>query len=99
MSNDYEKDVAYDDPFAEADMVENPSLETEGEFVEDSAIAAAPPKKQAGQYRKPKMDLYTVLLLLSLMFISVATAIHYFECSPYEYGTPSFKEGSPIAKP
>ncbi|MDO4585212.1 MAG: hypothetical protein Q4D62_14045 [Planctomycetia bacterium] len=98
MSNDYEEDVAYDDPFAEAQAVES-MPEAEGELAQEAPIAAATPRKQGTQYRKPKMDLYTVLLLLSLIFISVATAIHYFECSPYEYGTPPFKEGSPIAKP
>ncbi|MBE6424619.1 MAG: hypothetical protein IJD43_02615 [Thermoguttaceae bacterium] len=50
-------------------------------------------------YRPPRMDLYTVLLVLSLLFISLAAAIHYLECPPTEYGAVPFKKGPVVSAP
>ncbi len=47
-------------------------------------------------YRPTRMDLYTVLLALSLIFVSLAAAIHFLECPPTEYGTAPFKKNSPV---
>ncbi|MDO4570519.1 MAG: hypothetical protein Q4D38_09070 [Planctomycetia bacterium] len=48
------------------------------------------------QYRKPTMDVYTLLLFLALAFISTAAVFLYLESAPSEYGTPPFREGSPF---
>lgn len=50
-------------------------------------------------YRPPRMDLYTVLLVLSLLFVSLAAAIHYLECPPTEYGMVPFKKGPVVSAP
>ncbi|MDO4575026.1 MAG: hypothetical protein Q4D98_07415 [Planctomycetia bacterium] len=110
MSDAFQENGA-DDPFADVGEA-FPEETTFEEAAQDAASDEAPAEdlgaavpldkaaaKKTMQYRRPRMDLYTVLLLLALVFISAAAAIHYFECSPYEYGTPPYKEGSPIARP
>ena len=103
MSNDY--DSGFDDPFADAS---SPLGGNEASPFDEAVVADVPNDDEASgrteglelpKFRRPKVDLYSVLLILSLVFIIVATAIHYFETTAYEYGTPSYKEGSPIAKP
>ena len=83
MSDDH-----YDDPFA----AENAPADGVAAFEEA-------PQPEAPKFRRPRVDLYTVLLILSLGFIIVAAVIHYFETTPYEYGTPPYKEGSQIMTP
>ncbi len=46
-------------------------------------------------YRPPHMDLYTVLLVLALIFVSLAATLHYLEVPASEYGNVPFKKGSP----
>lgn len=93
MSDDLHSD--FDDPFAPENAPEA-GASSFGEADGGSAEAQPP---EAPKFRRPRMDLYTVLLILSLGFIIVAAAIHYFETTPYEYGTPPYKEGSPLTVP
>ena len=54
------------------------------------AAVAAP----AGPYRKPQPDLYTVLLVLSLIAILIGILFLYLEQETYEF---KFKGGPPVA--
>lgn len=72
----------------ETDSAENAMMEEE-ETEEEKPI----------MYRPPRLDLYTVLLVLSLLFVSLAAAIHYLECPPTEYGTVPFKKGPVVSAP
>lgn len=53
-------------------------------------------KPEGPKYRRPRANIYTMLLVLSLIFTGITIAICYFECTPYEYGDPPYKEGSTI---
>ena len=44
-----------------------------------------------GGYRKPRADLYTVLLIAALLALVIGTIFLYLETAQYE-GTPSYKE-------
>ncbi len=84
------------EPFAE----DGTSEETLGGDMEEavepeSEESEAEEEEKPIMYRPPRMDLYTVLLALSLVFILLATAIHYLECPSSEYGTTPFKKNSP----
>ena len=57
-----------------------------------SSKAAAP--APAGPYRKPQPDLYTVLLVLSLIAVLIGILFLYLEQETYEF---QFKGGPPVA--
>ena len=57
-----------------------------------SSKAAAP--APAGPYRKPQPDLYTVLLVLSLIAILIGILFLYLEQETYEF---KFKGAPPVA--
>ena len=69
---------------------ETPEFSQEGEKDEE------PEKDKPIEYRPPRMDLYTMLLVLSLIFVSLAAVIHWLEVPPSQYGTTPWKEGSPL---
>ena len=48
----------------------------------------------AGPYRKPKTDLYTVLLAISLIAIGIGILFLYLEQDTYDF---QFKGGPPVA--
>ena len=91
MSDDHPD---YDDPFAPENAAPD-----EAPVFGEADVPAEAAKPEAPKFRRPRVDLYTVLLILSLGFIIMAAAIHYFETTPYEYGTPPYKEGSPLTVP
>ena len=86
------------------EMTEN-GLEEQGlDGMETEPAIEGMPEEDAEEdkpvmYRPPRMDLYTVLLVLSLLFVSLAAAIHYLECPPTEYGTVPFKKGPVMSAP
>ncbi len=73
----------------ESDPVSEEMIGEDGEEEEEKPI----------MYRPPRMDLYTVLLVLSLLFVSLAAALHYLECPPTEYGMVPFKKGPVVSAP
>lgn len=83
-----EGDDASADPFAEASD-EAPAVAPEEEESE-------PEEEKPIMYRPPHMDLYTVLLVLALIFVSLAATIHFLECPATEYGKMPFKKNSPL---
>lgn len=106
MSDDYNPEFdefQSDEPFQDAEFAEAPAdegvdafaqpLSEEGE--EDSPTGPGMPK-----FRRPRLDLYTVLLVLTLIFIVIATVINHYECTPYEYGEVPYKSSSqPLSPP
>lgn len=95
------EDAAFGDVSAEGmEAAQQGFAETGMEDGTDGADAglesALTDEEKPIMYRPPRMDLYTVLLFLSLLFVLAATALHYFECPPSEYGTVPFKKGSPV---
>lgn len=83
-------EITDESAFETSDEVAPASEEEVAENAEDSVE-----KEKPIMYRPPRMDLYTVLLVLSLLFVLLATAIHYLECPSSEYGTVPFKKSSP----
>ena len=75
---------------------ETPDFSAEGEETEEGEEAEIPEKDKPIEYRPPRMDLYTMLLVLSLIFVILATVLHWLEVPPSEYGNPSWKKNSPI---
>ena len=73
---------------------ETPDFSAEDEETEDEDEISG--KNKPIEYRPPRMDLYTMLLVLSLIFIILATVLHWLEVPPTEYGNPPFKKNSPI---
>lgn len=93
-----EEDFQAGEEFAEGEMPESmEGGEFEADPMSDEAMPLEGPEEDEKpiMYRPPRMDLYTVLLTLSLIFVLVAAAIHYFECPSSEYGTVPFKKNSP----
>lgn len=62
----------------------------------EASVDTEPEEDKPIMYRPPRMDLYTVLLALSLIFVSLAAVIHFLECPATEYGTVPFKKSSPV---
>jgi hypothetical protein len=50
-----------------------------------------------GGYRKPQVDIYTVLLLLSFLAIILATVLLYLETK--DYGSPPYEGGPSVSMP
>ena len=73
-----------------------PNFTGEGEETEEGEEAEIPEKDKPIEYRPPRMDLYTMLLVLSLIFVILATVLHWLEVPPTEYGNPPFKKNSPV---
>jgi len=74
-----------------------PEFSPENEEGDESQeLAEIPEKEKPIEYRPPRMDLYTMLLVLSLIFVSLAAAIHWLEVPPSEYGTSPWKKNSPL---
>lgn len=101
------EEVQMDDLSPDGEFAEDGALEEIGgdEITDEAAPASeeevaenaedSVEKEKPIMYRPPRMDLYTVLLVLSLLFVLLATAIHYLECPSSEYGTVPFKKSSP----
>ncbi|MDO4628068.1 MAG: hypothetical protein Q4C70_02675 [Planctomycetia bacterium] len=85
-SDELNSDEFVSEESSEAEFLPGTEATTDAEPEEDKPI----------MYRPPRMDLYTVLLVLSLVFVSLAAAIHFLECPPTEYGTVPFKKSSPV---
>lgn len=82
---------------AEETGEESPEFSPEGEETEEAGEEFEENEKDKPiEYRPPRMDLYTMLLVLSLIFIILAAVIHWLEVPPTEYGTPPFKKNSPV---
>lgn len=104
--------VPDDDPFAESSEPAAEELSSEevspeaeafpAEGMEEAPMPAAeeaeeePEEEKEIIYRPPHMDLYTVLLALALLFVTLAATLHFFECPASEYGKMPFKKGSPL---
>lgn len=73
-----------------------PEFSAEGEETEEGEDFEESEKDKPIEYRPPRMDLYTMLLVLSLIFVIMAAVIHWLEVPPTEYGNPPFKKGSPV---
>ncbi len=73
-----------------------PEFSEEGEATEEGDDFEESEKDKPIEYRPPRMDLYTMLLVLSLIFIILATVLHWLEVPPTEYGNPPFKKSSPV---
>ena len=73
-----------------------PDFSGEGEETDEGVEIEEPEKDKPIEYRPPRMDLYTMLLVLSLIFIILATVLHWLEVPPTEYGNPPFKKSSPV---
>lgn len=73
-----------------------PEFSGEGEDSEEEEGDEVPEKDKPIEYRPPRMDLYTMLLVLSLIFISLAAVIHWLDVPASEYGNPQWKKGSPV---
>lgn len=106
MSDDYNSEFdefQSEDPFQEAEFAEAPLDEGADVFAEASpedGEDGSPAAPGVPKFRRPRLDLYTVLLLLSLVFIIIATVIHHYECTPYEYGEVPYKASSqPLPPP
>ncbi len=103
MSDDYnsehDEDFQAEDAFQDAEPEEMTPAEDGDAFAQrESAEEDSGPQKP--RFRRPRLDLYTVLLVLSLLFIIIATIIHHYECTPYEYGNPPYKTSSqPLPPP
>ncbi|MBQ9455383.1 MAG: hypothetical protein Q4A17_11635 [Thermoguttaceae bacterium] len=75
----------------------SPEFSQEGEDGEEAGEEEEESEKDKPiEYRPPRMDLYTMLLVLSLIFVSLAAAIHWLEVPATEYGNPPFKKNSPV---
>lgn len=104
MSDDYNPEFdefQSEDPFQEAEFAAAPLNGGEDAFAqplpEEEEVLSGPEKPR---FRRPRLDLYTVLLVLSLIFIVIATMIHHYECTPYEYGKIPYKASSqPLPPP
>ena len=97
MSNDNDYESGFDDP-----MMGNLGAPGDASPFDEAGPAGDETVQglELPKFRRPKVDLYSVLLILSLVFIIVATAIHYFETTAYEYGAPPYKESSsPLPRP
>ena len=74
-----------------------PDFSAEGEETEEYEDGTEVPEKDKPiEYRPPRMDLYTMLLVLSLLFVILATVIHWLEVPASEYGNSPWKKNSPL---
>ncbi len=60
----------------------------------DADSKAENEEAQEIKYKKPRFDVYAMLLFLSWCALLTGIALFWFECDPTEYGDPPYKEGS-----
>lgn len=91
--------------FDSASGTEAPGMEAPGipedtaspnpaEFTDANQAPVFEPTPKEIVYRKPRFDLYAMLLFISWFALLGAIAILWFECDPSEYGDPPYKESS-----
>ncbi|MDO4551578.1 MAG: hypothetical protein Q4C96_10060 [Planctomycetia bacterium] len=103
MSNDFEPN--FDDSFLPEDDFSSPSEMSGDQNFDESNFSPEDHSEQEElapnmpKFRRPRLDIYTFLLILSLSFIIIATVLHYFECPLQEYGDPPYVPGSSFPPP